>query len=63
MRFSFSVKLIGLQYRLNTDYLLAILIKRLTYINFDYKTCYAIMQVNDTIGREESQIKPEVKTS
>jgi hypothetical protein len=41
---------------LNTDYLLASLIKRLTYINFDYKTCYAIMQVNDTIVREKSLI-------
>ena len=28
------------------NYLLVSLIKRLTYINFDYKTCYAIMQVN-----------------
>ncbi|MBP1753938.1 MAG: phosphoribosylformylglycinamidine synthase [Firmicutes bacterium] len=30
--------------------LLACLIKRLTYINFDYKTCYAIMQENDRVN-------------
>ncbi|MDF2941490.1 MAG: hypothetical protein K0S01_348 [Herbinix sp.] len=34
--------------------LLDSLIKRLTYINFDYKTCYAIMQVNDAVKGEKS---------
>ncbi len=47
--------LLELNYINSLEYLLANLIKRLIYINYDYKTCYAIMQV--MIGRIEGKFE------